>query len=90
MKLVLPSWIGWSLVDILNRVGASTLPSVRPFFFFLHLLHSVFSSTYNLLLDRKFAVLCNVVEFRYQKSMVHCVVRCRHVDKAVPIIFPFW
>ena len=30
----------------------------------------------------KFAVLCSVVEFLYQKSMVHCVVRCRQVDKS--------
>ena len=30
----------------------------------------------------KFAVLCGVVEFLYQKSMVHCVVRCRQVHKS--------
>ena len=29
-----------------------------------------------------FAILCSVVQFLYQKSMVYCVVRCRHVDKS--------
>ena len=31
----------------------------------------------------KFSVLCSVVEFLYQKSMVHCIVHCRQVvDKS--------
>ena len=33
----------------------------------------------NLLL---FTVLCGVVEFLYQRSMIHCVVCCRQVYKS--------
>ena len=40
-------------VDV-EQVGASALPCGRPFFCFLHLLRSLFSSTYNLLVDSKF------------------------------------
>ena len=71
---------------MLNRVGASTLPCVRPFFYFLHLLRSLFSSTYKLLLDCKFRMtlqsVLSCMEFLYQKYMFHCVVRCREVNKS--------
>ena len=30
----------------------------------------------------RFTVLCGVVEFLYQKYMVHCVVYCRQVQKS--------
>ena len=66
---------------MLIKVGASTLPCGRSFFCFLHLLHSVFSSTKKSSVGQpdldnptKFTVLCGVVEFLYQKCMVHCVV----------------
>ena len=42
-------WRGWSLVYMLKRLGDRTLPCGKPFFCFLHLLRSLFSSTLNLL-----------------------------------------
>ena len=55
---------------MLNRASASTIPCGRPFFRFLHLLRSMFSSTLETSVGQevlddstKFAVLCNVVEF---------------------------
>ena len=39
------SWIGWSLVYMLKRVGERTLPCSKPFFCSLYLLHSLFSFT---------------------------------------------
>ena len=70
-------------VDVLNSVGATTLPCGRPLISFLHLLRSFFFVGQQVLDDStKFAVLCSVVEFLYQKSMVHCVVSCRQVDKS--------
>ena len=81
---------------MLNKVGASTLPCGSPFFYFLHLLRSLFSSTYNLLLDSKFwittkfTVLCGVVEFLYQKSMFTVSYAADRSTKAVPVIFPTW
>ena len=41
---------------MLNKVGASSLHCGRPFFCFLHMLRSLFSSTYNLLLHNKFGI----------------------------------
>ena len=50
---------------MLNRVGVSTLPGGRSFSFAFSICLRLFCcSTYNLLLDNKFAVLSGVVEFR--------------------------
>ena len=71
---------------MLNRDGASTIPRGNPFFGFFYLLRSLFSSIYNLLLNSKiWIILPNVlscVVYLYHKSMVHCVVRSRQVDKS--------
>ena len=52
-------------VDVCT-VGVSTLPCVRPLFYFLHLLRSLFSCTYNLLLNSKFCMTL--------QSLISCVV----------------
>ena len=53
---------------------------------FLHLLLSLISSTYNIQLDSRFwknihSVLSCVVELLDEDYMIHCIVTCRHIDK---------
>ena len=86
MKPRVPLWIGWSLVYMLNRIGERTLRWGKLFFCFLHLLRSLFSFTYNLLLDSMFSMFSTwmvvqgfVVDLLDEDPMVHCVISCRQV-----------
>ena len=55
------------------------LSSAAVFFVLFHI-ESLLDSKYGITLQ--FSVLCGVVVFLYQKSMVHCVVCCRQVHKS--------
>ena len=97
IMLLVPLWISGSLVYILNRVGASTLPCGRSFYCFLHLMRSLFSSTYNLLLDSKFwmtlqSLLSYVVLLSFCIRSIWFTVSydAYRTTNAVSVIFPFW